>query len=618
MPDAPLSLFISYSRTDSAFVDRLEADLRARSFQPWVDRRKLEGGQDWMDELEKAIDRCQIVIVVISPDAVQSKYVRMEYRYGRGQGKPIIPAYCRATPKVPIDLNGLQWVNFQSGYDQGFNDLQIALSRQELAALPPAKPRPASTNIIINQPESVLVTPQPAPPPPAADLNELYRAGVAARAQGNLERTAIFWQQVLDRDPAFGNNTLAPQMQRLMAELHPIRVQRLREQAEQAHRAGVWGQEIGAWQALLGLEANDTQAQQRLPVAQQNQQYAWMYENAQEFAKSKNIPALKEQLGLLWQNAPYYGDPAGLTKLAGLRGVHSKQQRNEFVTSSQGLELSRSFVWVVWVFAFCLSGGAGASIGVLSQSWPWAVGVTAALALLSYLLGYHRTLRLIDIGIILLVSAALVFGATWFLSTFQYDQPQTSHLWFNAVRTLTLRHQIIFGAILGVVAIVVECGLALYTASDEGWHAFFEGIGYGGILFIPGALVAWFIVAILGSVFDWGFGFGYGWSFTLLAGFLTPFIGGAGLMASIYICAIALTNSPEKIHSQEVEKRAGEEQRAHEEEWNARSSSQYPAQPGYLQPGYSSPGQYDQPYPPPPGQYDQPGYPPPGQYLHQK
>ena len=45
MPDA-LRVFISYARAHStAFVDRLEGDLAAQQFQPWVDRHGLEGGQ---------------------------------------------------------------------------------------------------------------------------------------------------------------------------------------------------------------------------------------------------------------------------------------------------------------------------------------------------------------------------------------------------------------------------------------------------------------------------------------------------------------------------------------------------------------------------------------------
>src|ERR1051326_7681465 len=326
MPDTPLSLFISYSRTDSAFVDRLEADLKARNFQPWVDRRKLEGGQDWSAELQKAIENCQLMLVVLSPEAMASKYVRREYRYADSQDKPIIPLNWRPT-KVPFELNDIQWVNFVGNYNQGLADLLVALSRQAIAAMPPPKPHSVAAPPSIRDEElPVLVPPQPASPLPAADLNQLYRAGVAAKARNDLERTAIFWKQVLDRDPAFGNGTLTPQMQQLQAELHPIRVQRLRDQAEQAHRAGVWGQEIGAWQALLGLEPGDEQAKKRLPVAEQNLKYAWIYDNAQEFASEKEIPALKTQLELLWRDAPYYGDPAGIANLAALKAPPGFEQ----------------------------------------------------------------------------------------------------------------------------------------------------------------------------------------------------------------------------------------------------------------------------------------------------
>ena len=256
MADTPLSLFISYSRTDSTFVDRLEADLKARSFQPWVDRRNLisAAGLDWSSELQKAIEDCQIMLVVLSPKAMESKYVRREYHYADSLGKTIIPLNW-LTAKVPMDLNDIQWVSFQGDYDQGLADLLDALSRQALIAQPQPKPSSAASPPVISDADlPVLVPPQPAAPLPAADLNQLYRAGVATKARNDLERTAIFWKQVLDRDPAFGNGTLAPQMQQLQAELHPIRVQRLRDQAEQAHRAGVWGQEIGAWQALGGSQ----------------------------------------------------------------------------------------------------------------------------------------------------------------------------------------------------------------------------------------------------------------------------------------------------------------------------------------------------------------------------
>src|SRR5689334_20238890 len=119
MTNTPLSIFISYSRTDSKFVDRLEEDLKQHGFSTWVDRRKIEGGQNWTDELQKALDRCQVCLVIISQEAVDSKWVKMEYRYALSKGKTVIPVNHRPTNQVLIDLNPIQWVNFQNRYENG-------------------------------------------------------------------------------------------------------------------------------------------------------------------------------------------------------------------------------------------------------------------------------------------------------------------------------------------------------------------------------------------------------------------------------------------------------------------------------------------------------------------
>ncbi len=129
-PNLATTIFISYARNepDTAFVDRLEADLRAEGFQPWVDRRKLEGGQDFLDEIEEAIDSCQVVLVVLSDEAVKSEYVKMEYRYARNEHKVVIPVrYRPISEKIPIDLRSIQHSDFESSYGQGLKDLLAAL-----------------------------------------------------------------------------------------------------------------------------------------------------------------------------------------------------------------------------------------------------------------------------------------------------------------------------------------------------------------------------------------------------------------------------------------------------------------------------------------------------------
>ena len=40
-------VFISYSRKDMAFADRLEAALEARGFEPLIDRTEIYAFEDW-------------------------------------------------------------------------------------------------------------------------------------------------------------------------------------------------------------------------------------------------------------------------------------------------------------------------------------------------------------------------------------------------------------------------------------------------------------------------------------------------------------------------------------------------------------------------------------------
>lgn len=292
-----LSLFISYARTDSSFVDRLEADLRAHDFHTWVDRRKLEGGQDWLDTLQDAIVQCDTLLVVLSPEAVISRYVKMEYRYAQHLGKQVIPLEYKPFPKVPLDLNGIQWINFtEERYEQGLDNLLITLNPiRPNAPLAQHQEKRQQTpvpqiDVLLTLPQfdtdqTQLAAPQPTPPQPHPDLEELYRAGILAQVEGNFERTAILWQQILEQNPQFQHGTLARQLEKLLQELHPIRAQRLRDLARNAQQAGAWGQEIGAWQALLKLEPQDKEAQERIPIAENNQTYAWMYESASQFIK---------------------------------------------------------------------------------------------------------------------------------------------------------------------------------------------------------------------------------------------------------------------------------------------------------------------------------------------
>jgi hypothetical protein len=63
-------VFISYSRKDDRFVQRLTDDLRAAGYEVWMDISGLRGGQEWVGGIETAVRGCDAFVPIISPDSM--------------------------------------------------------------------------------------------------------------------------------------------------------------------------------------------------------------------------------------------------------------------------------------------------------------------------------------------------------------------------------------------------------------------------------------------------------------------------------------------------------------------------------------------------------------------
>lgn len=100
--------FICYSRKDEAFVDRLVADLKAHGVATWRDvddipRHKASNVKSWRAAVSDALKQCSHMIVVLSPDAIDSPEVESEWTYFIGQQRTLIPVICRPC-EVPYRL----------------------------------------------------------------------------------------------------------------------------------------------------------------------------------------------------------------------------------------------------------------------------------------------------------------------------------------------------------------------------------------------------------------------------------------------------------------------------------------------------------------------------------
>jgi formylglycine-generating enzyme required for sulfatase activity len=120
-------VFISYSRKDLSFVSQLAMDLKNAGFDVWYDVSGLRGGSQWRSEIEKALKRSQFVLVVLSPDSIDSEWVDREFLFASNLRRRIIPLMYRFC-ELPLSYVNLNYIDVQGeNYRQNFEKLLEAL-----------------------------------------------------------------------------------------------------------------------------------------------------------------------------------------------------------------------------------------------------------------------------------------------------------------------------------------------------------------------------------------------------------------------------------------------------------------------------------------------------------
>ena len=85
-------IFISYSRANAETMTQVVTFFRKKGLTAWVDNEKLEPGTPvWEMEIEKAIKISGAVVVLLSPDANSSVWVRRELSYAERYNKRVFP-----------------------------------------------------------------------------------------------------------------------------------------------------------------------------------------------------------------------------------------------------------------------------------------------------------------------------------------------------------------------------------------------------------------------------------------------------------------------------------------------------------------------------------------------
>ena len=129
-------IFISYSRRDIVYAEKLINALRREGFNPWVDMEHLGAGTQWLRRLQKQIVTCDAYILIMSRNSYNSTWVPDELVVAKTKGKPIFPLLLDDT-EIFLAVQTVQMEDVRGGKlpsDEFYKRLATATPRRRKAS----------------------------------------------------------------------------------------------------------------------------------------------------------------------------------------------------------------------------------------------------------------------------------------------------------------------------------------------------------------------------------------------------------------------------------------------------------------------------------------------------
>jgi hypothetical protein len=122
-------VFLSYSRQDRAFVERLATDLQQSSVEVWRDVEQIVAGTNWQDAIAHGLLNAFALLYVSSENSVGSAWLDEELSIALRHGTQVVPIVLddAGAANLPEPLRAIQWIDFRLGYDRGLRAVLAAL-----------------------------------------------------------------------------------------------------------------------------------------------------------------------------------------------------------------------------------------------------------------------------------------------------------------------------------------------------------------------------------------------------------------------------------------------------------------------------------------------------------
>lgn len=117
-----LEVFVSHASRDRNFVKRLLKVFKQNKIRYWFSETHIPGAMEWHDEIGRALNRCDWFLLILTPNAVKSVWVKRELLYAlrrnRYKGR-IIPVLVRDCEHELLSwtLADFEFIDFRKDFD---------------------------------------------------------------------------------------------------------------------------------------------------------------------------------------------------------------------------------------------------------------------------------------------------------------------------------------------------------------------------------------------------------------------------------------------------------------------------------------------------------------------
>lgn len=119
-------IFISYSRRNSEFAEKLTQEIIQSGGDVWFDQLNIEAGAAWDSSIDQALDDADCMVLILSRYSVNSENVMDEVSFALGENKTVIPVLIEDCD-VPFRLRRLPTYDLRKDFVFGMNSLLKAL-----------------------------------------------------------------------------------------------------------------------------------------------------------------------------------------------------------------------------------------------------------------------------------------------------------------------------------------------------------------------------------------------------------------------------------------------------------------------------------------------------------